>query len=95
MDALIGSNSSKTVADRTKTPVFQRVVQSSRKTPTTSPSITADFRFQSPSIASSNASVPINDDEAERRRRRLENQRKDFMSPGGHTPRNITSNSDR
>ena len=92
MAALMSSNSSKPAAERTKTPLVQRIVQSSRKTPTSSP---IDFRFQSPSIASSNASVPINDDEAERRRRRLENQRREFLSPGGHTPRNITSNSDR
>ena len=89
------SNSSKAAVVSSKTPLVQRVVPSSGKTPTITPSIAAGFVFQSPSIASSNASVPINDDEAERRRRRLESQRKEFMSPGGHTPRNITSDSDR
>lgn len=31
--------------------------------------------------------VPLNDDEAERRKRRLENQVRSVMSPGCHTPK--------
>ena len=78
-----------------KTPIVQRIVNSDLETPSSSPTLRAGFNFVSPSVPPAHPSIPLNDDEAERRQRRLESRRKDFMSPGGHTPKNITSTADR
>jgi condensin complex subunit 2 len=77
------------------TPTVQRIVNKDMKTPGASPTLRGGLNVRSPAIPPVNASVPLNDDEAEKRQRRLESRRKDFMSPGGHTPKNITSTADR
>lgn len=57
----------------------------------TSPRI-ASPGVRTPVIATSVAStVTINDDEAERRQRRLETQMRTMMSPGCHTPKSVAT----
>ena len=57
--------------------------------PTVSPTL------MTPGTCGSVRGVPLNDDEAERRIRRRENQLRSVLSPGCHTPRSVARNPER
>ena len=81
------------MAPQFKTPVARRVQAQSAVTPYTiaSPSLRGGHTHSSPSLISpsvtmSTVTIPINDDAAERRQRRLDTRTHAAASPGCHTP---------
>ena len=78
-----------------KAMTLRNVTPARESPPMRAPAFMADNPSTNLALRRVALNISLNDDAVEKRARQVDGQQNDFMSPGVHTPRNVTANVER